>query len=114
MSTDYRSLFDRDFIAAFDLGGKDVTITITKVEGRKLKSERGEQLKPVIYFEGSDKAFVGNKTNGKIIAAMYGNHTEDWVGKRITIYGTTTSVGGEVKDCIRVRPGIPAAGKKAA
>jgi hypothetical protein len=112
--SDYRSMFDRDYIAAFDLAGKDATITITKVEGRKLKSDRGEQLKPVIWFEGSDKAFIGNKTNTKTIAAMYGNQTEDWIGKQITIYPTTTDVGGETRECIRVRPGIPSARKKAA
>jgi hypothetical protein len=108
MATDYRSLFNRDYMAAFEFEGKDLTLTIARVEGKMLKSQRGEELKPVIWFEGRMRALVANKTNSKTIAAMYGTHVEDWVGKKITLYPTTTTAGDQgVVDCIRVRPGIP-------
>jgi len=31
--TDFRTLFDRDYIGAFDLQGRDITVTISKVVG---------------------------------------------------------------------------------
>lgn len=106
---DYRTMFDNEYLGSWDLQGRDVTVTIARVEARKLKSQRGEAHKPVLYFEGKEKGFVCNKTNGRAIAGMYGTKTEAWVGKRITLYATTTSAGGETVDCIRVRPTPPEA-----
>jgi hypothetical protein len=112
--TDYRSLYDKDFIGAWDLkDDKDVTVTITKVIGGNLTGQGGRKTKkPVIYMRGTEKGFAVNATNGKTIAAMYGKHVEDWVGKRITLYKSTTrdpSGGDQEVECIRVRPRVPAA-----
>jgi hypothetical protein len=104
---DYRTMFDREYIGAWDLAGKDVTLTIVKVEGKTSTSQRGKNLKPVLYFEKTEKGFVCNKTNGKTIATMYGNDTDKWAGKRITLHASTTSAGGEMVECIRVRPQQP-------
>lgn len=101
-------MFDRDYIGAWDLAGRDVTAVIKKVTAGKLTGSGGKSAKkPIVYFEGKEKGFALNKTNGKCIAAMYGNDTAAWVGKRITIYPTTTTFGSDTVDCIRVRPGVP-------
>lgn len=108
--TDYRSLYDKDYIGAWDLKDKDVTVTITKVIGGSLVGQGGRKSKkPIIYMRGTEKGFAVNATNGKTIAALYGNHVEEWAGKRITLYKSTTrspSGDGDV-ECIRVRPKAP-------
>lgn len=113
MKTDYRSLYDKDYIGAWDLKEKDVTVTITKVIGGNLVGQGGRKTKkPIVYMRGTEKGFAINATNGKTIARMYGNHVEDWVGKRITLYKSTTRdpSGGDAEvECIRVRPQAPAA-----
>ncbi len=112
----WKSLMDRDYLFAFDLQGKDCTVTIAKVTGGEIKGTGGKKSKkPLCYFkESRDQRPLGlNSTNCKAIAAMYGNDTAGWVGKRITIYPTTTNFGGETVDCIRVRPGIPSDKAKA-
>lgn len=115
--TDYRSMFDRDYIGAWDLP-RDAVVTISKVEAATLVAQGNKKAKkPVLYFEGKEKGLACNKTNAKTIAAMYGNDTAKWIGKRITIYATKTMFGSEQVDCIRVRPSIPRAttnGKPAA
>lgn len=103
---DYRSMFNSEYIGAWDLP-RDATVTIVRVEARELTSARGKDKKPVIWFQGRTKGMVCNKTNAKAIAAMYGKDVSQWLGKRVTLYATTTSAGGETVDCIRVRPGIP-------
>jgi hypothetical protein len=106
-------MFDSKYLAAFHLvdaqGAKrDVTLMIVKVEAAKIQGEGGKQdRKPLVYFEGAELPMIFNKTNGKIVAAMYGPDTRQWITKRITLYATTTSVGGKETDCIRVRPGVP-------
>jgi hypothetical protein len=103
-------MMDRDYLFAFDLQGKDCTVTIAKVTGGEIKGTGGKKSKkPLCYFkESRDQRPLGlNSTNCKAIASMYGNDTAAWIGKRITIYPTTTSFGSETVDCIRVRPGVP-------
>ena len=106
--TDYRTLFDRDYLGHFDLQGREVTVTITKVIGGTLTAQGGKKSKkPVCYFEGKEKGLICNKTNSKTIAGMYGNFTEGWLGKKITLYASTTEVGGETVECIRIRNKVP-------
>lgn len=104
---DIRSMYDKPLIGAWDLDGRDVTLTIRKVEAKKLKSAKGEETKPIVYFERTNKGFVLNVTNREIVAGLYGYKTSAWIGKQITIYPTQTSVGGKVVDTIRVRPTVP-------
>ena len=109
--TDYRSLYDSNYLYAFDLKGRDVTVTIKEVRGAKVKDNKGkEQRKMILFFKESHdgRGYVAPKTAvGKVIAQMYGNNTEDWVGKRITLFPTVTDVAGETRECIRVRPTVP-------
>lgn len=108
--TDYRTLFDRDYIGAFDLQGRDVVVTISKVIGGELTAMGGRKSKkPILYFENKDKGMIMNKTNSKTVAAMFGNFVETWVGKRITLFVGMTrdpSTGGDI-ECLRVRPVTP-------
>lgn len=111
---DYRSMYGGEYIGAWDLDGKEVTLTIASVTGKELKNKSGTDKKPVIRFQGTEKSLVVNKTNGKTIAQMYGTKVSAWVGKRVTLYVTKASIGGETVDAIRVRPVVPGDGKEAA
>ena len=44
----------------------------------------------------NEKPMILNRTNCKTIAKLHGSpEVEDWVGKKIQIYATTTKVAGE-------------------
>jgi hypothetical protein len=105
----YKSLFDeKEFLFAFDLDGRDVTVVIDKVVGGEIIGESGRKSKkPMATFVGKKKKLALNKTNGATIAAMYGTRTENWSGKAITLYPTTTTFGKDTVECIRVRPVVP-------
>ena len=110
MPTHWKSLTERDFIYAFDLNGKDVTVTIRKVVQGELTSTGGRKTKkPVVYFEGKEKGLALNSTNAKTIASLYGNYVEKWAGQSVTLFPTTTQMGGETVECIRIRPQVPRA-----
>lgn len=107
----YKTMFDKDYLGSWDLPqGKDVTVTISAVAAGTLDNGKGKKnKKPIVSFEGKEKKMVFNATNSKAVAGMYGNMTEDWVGKRITIYVTQVDdpfSGGKV-DALRVRPTVP-------
>lgn len=110
MKTDYRSLYDKDYLGAWDLHEGDLTVTIKRVKGGELTSVGGRKSKkPVVFMAHTEKGFALNSTNGKTIAALYGNFTEGWLGKQITLYKSMTRSpdgSGDV-ECIRVRPAAP-------
>ncbi len=121
---DYRLLFPNLYLAAVDLHGKDADLTIRRVIVEELKTKNGSERKPIMYFEETrakadrngtpdkEKRLVLNKTNATTIASMHGNEIDDWKGKRITLYPTQALAFGDMVDCIRVRPEVPAAAEE--
>lgn len=116
---DIRLLFPNQYISSADLRDRDVTLTISCVKVDDLRTDKGSERKPVVYFremearhrrgEGENKRLVLNKTNAKVIAKLYGHETNEWAGKRITLYPTTCMAFGQQVECIRVRETAPAA-----
>lgn len=101
-------MFPTDYLAAVEFKGKDVTLTIARVEIEELKMKGGvKERKPVVSFEETKKKLVLNKTNADSVAEMYGAEATAWLGKRITLYPTKTQCGRETVDCIRVREKVP-------
>lgn len=112
--THYRTLYSRDYLASFDLGGKDIVVEIVKVvpvKLRKIKDKRETiEQRPVLYFRGRENGpgMVLNPTNGKTMLAMYGAHIEDWIGKKVTLYvDHNVRLGGGIVDGLRIRPVKP-------
>ena len=93
------------FLAAPDLKGKDWTMVIEKVEFEEVvRAETGQkETVPVVWFKKAKKGWIINRTNEDSIIHMHGKVAENWGGKEVTIYPTTTRCGRETVDCIRVR-----------
>ncbi len=109
MSTDYRGMFDREYLGAWDIAGRDYTLEIARVTAGELTGEGGRKTrKPVVYFKDAKKGLALNKTNARIIAGLYGNDTSAWIGRRVTLFATTTTFGSDTVECIRVRAEAPA------
>lgn len=100
---DFRKMYDSDWLHEYDLKADEVTVEITAVEAGELKTQGGKKKAPVVRFKGADKALALNKTNGKSIAALYGNDTSDWIGKSVTLFRSTTQFGSDTVKCIRIK-----------
>lgn len=98
-----------DSLAADDLQGSDVVLTIKEIEIVEFDDDGYKKAKPVVRFEETDKSLVANKTNSMTIGDHHGYNTDGWVGQLITLYPTKTDFGGKMVDCIRIRP--PTTGK---
>lgn len=113
---DFRSMYDSNYLYSFDLKGRDVTVTIRETKVAKVtNAQKKEQKKPIVFFKESKDArgLVLCKTNGKTIAAMYGNDTDGWAGKKITLFAAMVDAFGQTVEAIRIRPTIPKATTKA-
>lgn len=107
----YKKMYDdKEFLYAFDLDGRETTVTIERCTGGEISGKDGRKSKkPMLAFVGKKKKLALNKTNGAIIASLYGTQTEGWSGKSITLFPTTTTFGKETVECIRVKPIVPPA-----
>jgi hypothetical protein len=101
-------LFPSKFVKAADLNGKTITLTIAKLVVEELGHGNEKERKPVLYFQKATKGLVLNRTNTMTIAGLYGDESDDWPGKRISIYPTRVRAFGSMQDTIRVREEIPA------
>lgn len=112
---DYKKLFDpSDYLFAYDLDGRDVTVTIERIEAGTLTGSGGKTAKkPVAILVGTHKKLALNKTNCATLKMLTGSrNTDDWAGVSIVLYPTTTQMGPDVVDCIRVRPTLAKAVSK--
>jgi hypothetical protein len=106
----YRLMFaPSEYLAADELMGRDVTVTIKAVSIGELPIEGSSKTekKPIVEFEGRAKKLALNKTNAKTIAKLYGVITADWVGRAVTLHQDKTKLKGQTVDCIRIRPTVP-------
>lgn len=111
--THWKKLMNPDYIGAYALPeGQDLVVTIKNVVREIVTSAGGKKDEcTVCYLEGQ-KPLILNATNGKTIAKLYGPYIEDWAGKSIVLFASTTKFGGEIVECIRIKPQAIAAVKK--
>lgn len=107
--THWKRLINLDYIGAYSLeDGKDMNVTIDKVVRELVTGNGGKKEECTVAYLIGNKPFIINRTNGKMIQKIVGSpFIEDWAGKTITVYATTTKVAGEEVECLRIRPVLP-------
>ena len=101
---DYRILFKGDYVSAVELGEKTPTLTIAGVKIVKLEGDDGRvKDRGVVSFKETDRGWVLCKTSAMCVAAMFGNETDGWIGKHVTLKSELVQVGPEKKPGIRVK-----------
>lgn len=76
---------------------------IEDVPSLKPGAQEGKTVpKGVIFFRDIPRGWVCNKTNVACLKAMFGQETEAWVGKRVTLHAVPVQVGPSKEPGIRV------------
>lgn len=96
------AMFPSKYLKASDIpDGREAHVKVDVVH-LELMEQTGEE-KPVCYFLDREKCLVLNQTNAKTIGDAFGDDTEEWHGKSVVLFSTTTNFGGRMVPCIRVR-----------
>jgi len=91
--------FPSNYLKAADLQGNRVNVIIESVAVEDLNDDR----KPVVKFRGKEKQLVLNRTNFNRIVDLVGeDDTDNWHGRAISLYPTTTEFQGKTVPCLRV------------
>ena len=94
--------FPSDYLKASDLNGKEVKVKIGKVELVEMGQGNEKKSKLLIHFNGKQKGLVVNVTNCNTIEKLYGDETDNWVGKEIILAPREVEFQGEMVWAIRV------------
>ena len=108
--THWKKLINPDYLGAYSLDpGKDMILTIRSVKKEMITGTGGKQEEcTVCHWAENQKPMILNVTNCKTISKMLKTpYIENWTGHRVQIYATTTRMGGETVECLRIRPEAP-------
>ncbi len=94
--------YPSSFLKADDLQGRDVIATISSVELETIGQGADKEQKLVIGFKGKEKKLVCNKTNAGTIGQLYGDETDDWIGKQVILTARDVEYQGKTTLAIRV------------
>lgn len=103
----------RDALPSRYLSGDDldeeVVVTIEKVvlESFRDPRTRVEARKPVMYFQRAKRGLIVNRTNWRAVADLYGDESDNWTGKRISLAPVMVDAYGKQTRAVRVRPAKP-------
>ncbi len=91
--------FPSQYLKASDLQGREIRVTMARVEREKI----GTDNKLVLYFKGKEKGLVLNKTNANTIGDAYGDDTDEWFDQPLILFSVKTDYQGKVVDATRCR-----------
>ncbi len=97
-------MYPSKYLKADELGDSDHGLTITKIVIEQMGQGQEKDEKPVAYFHEVEKGLVLNVTKAKTLTKIFGSDdSDDWVGKKITIYAGEVSFQGDMVACINIR-----------
>lgn len=83
-----------------------VTLQITRVGMHEFDDRKnpGQKVKQItLGFRNTDKVLGLNWTNANVIMGMYGDETDMWIGKPVTLEVRQVEAFGKYTDAIRVQ-----------
>ena len=97
-------MYPGTYLKGADFARGPQIFTIASIAMETLGQGQNQETKPVLRFSGIDQGMALNVTNGHAIATLYGDETNDWIGKPIEVYfDPNIMMKGERKGGLRVR-----------
>lgn len=91
------------FFGVADFEG-EATVRITGVKMEDVEEGNNKtKRKGALVLEGTDKLWLCNVTNVRCLVAMFGEETDAWIGKRVTVYPERVMAFGEWTLGVRLR-----------
>ena len=80
-------LFPSNYLKAADFE-EDATLTIKALRQEKIGQGKDADDKWILFFKEEKKGLVLNKTNANTLCKLYGDDTDDRIGKQVTLLAT--------------------------
>jgi len=99
-------MFPRKYASGADLNGNPVTVTIKTITAEQMSPRPGQPPTEnfVIYFSETVKGVILTRALAEQIAqVLLTDETDEWTGKKITLYPQPMNVAGTQRIAIRAR-----------
>lgn len=96
--------FPTKYLSKEDIKAPTIGV-IARVVNETLGQGDDQEIKPVMYFSGGvDKPMVVNATNWINVESVYGDESDNWIGKQIEVWvDPSVSFGGKRIGGLRLR-----------
>jgi len=95
--------FPSNWLKATDIDAEvGAILTIAGYEMKDIGTEDDKERKPVLSFEEVDKELVLNRTNNNTLIGLFGDETDDWIGRKVKLAVVDASYRGKVGPAIRI------------
>ena len=100
---DINSKFPSTFLKAADLKGREVRLQIATppagdpVSEEIVRGSDGDERLVVLYFAGTDRGLVLNKTNANALCDVLGGESRQWCGAEVTLFVVQTNYGPGIR-----------------
>lgn len=107
--THWKKLTNPNYIGAYSLQPKEERIVmVEKVVREMVNGADGKKEECTVAYLKNEKPLILNKTNCKIMAAIYNTpYVEEWTGKHIILYATLVQAFGETVEALRIKKVLP-------
>lgn len=97
-------MIESKFLAKADFE-EDQVCTIKSIGQANVGKDEAPEQRWVVYFNGYKKPMVANITALRVLAAAFGDESDGWVGRKVTVYvDPNVTFGGKVVGGLRLRP----------
>jgi hypothetical protein len=87
--------------------GKESIVTITDVTREEGEGDNGPYTLTLMHVQEFDKPVKLNSGMLDTVAELCGDDTDDWKGKKVTLFNTVERFGGKKYDVIRIKEAAP-------
>lgn len=92
-------VYPSKYLKSADLQGRIAKLKIINIGYEQI----GTDHRLVLYFQNKEKGLVLNKTNGRTIADVFGDETDNWIGAELDVFSMKVDMQGRMVDGLRVR-----------
>lgn len=93
---------DSDWLKKDDVNYKGMNVIITTITEELVGQEKERKL--ALHFRGDVKPMLLNKVNLKVLAAMFGTDTKEWMGETINVWNDPSVNYNGAQGGLRLRP----------
>jgi hypothetical protein len=97
-----RETYGSKFLRVTDLKAKKTMTRLQGVDLTEFANDGKTENKLVLTLKGLDKPLVLNKTNADILMDAFGDETDGWIGKPLTLLQAKVRFQGKLTPCIRI------------
>jgi hypothetical protein len=100
--------YRKSFLSADDVETSDLTLRIAGVDFDEVVNDKEVDI---VRFADDDRKLILNAINARTIAKLYGDETDGWIGKTVTLFlDENVTYQGQHTPGIRVRDHVPPSG----